>query len=220
MEKSAEATRFPFWKRLLFSETLLLKTPAKRIAYLALMTALCIVTNMFLEIKFADVQFSLTIFVSILTGIITGPMYGFCAVFLGDLLGFIYNNWGFLYMPWVGLTVSFMAFFSGLIFGGLKFKCRGSAYIKLALCCVVTFLFCTIAINSTGFYFYNKAAGFSTAVIDYVESTFGGGVSFFGYCCYRLFFKGQIFNSLVNYALLFAAVPALNAVKPLGVKIV
>lgn len=211
--------RFPFWQRLLFSEMLLEKTHAKRIAYVGLMTALCIVANMFLEIKFADVQFSLTILVSMLTGIIIGPLYGFCAVFLGDFIGFVYNSWGFLYMPWVGLSVAFMALFAGLIVNGFKFDFKGGIYLKLAVACLVALFVCSVGINSTGFYFYNKASGFSTAVIEYVESRFGTGVSFFGYCCYRLLFKGQIYNSLFNYALLFLAVPVLNAVKPLGVKI-
>ena len=73
--------QYPFWQRLLFSEMLLEKTRAKRVAYIGLMTALCIVANMFLEVKFADVQFSVTIFISMLTGMMIGPMYGFSAVF-------------------------------------------------------------------------------------------------------------------------------------------
>ena len=210
---------FPLWKRLLLSEVLLKKSQAKRIAYLSLMTALCIVTNMFLEFKFADVQFSLTIFVSMLTGIITGPVYGFCAVFLGDLLGFIYNSWGYMYMPWVGLSVSVTAFLAGLAVGSVKIGIKGGLYIKLALACILSFLICTVGINSTGFYFYNKAAGFSTAVLEYIENTFGSDVSFWGYCCYRLFFKGQIYNSIVNYALVFAFLPVLKTIKPLGLDI-
>lgn len=219
MSQTVEKRNYPFWQRLLFSEMLLEKTRAKRIAYIGLMTALCIIANMFLEMKFADVQFSVTIFISMLTGMMIGPLYGFCAVFLGDLIGFIYNSWGFMYMPWVGLSVAFMALFAGLIVNGVKLPVKGGLYIKLALACLVSFLVCSVGINSTGFYFYNKAAGFSAAVVEYVETRFGTGVSYFGYCCYRLFFKGQIFNSIFNYVLIFLAVPVLNAVKPLGVNI-
>ena len=44
-------------------------------------------------------------------------------------------------------------------------------------------------------------------------------MSYFGYVAYRLFFKGQIWNNVFNYALLFGIIPALNAVKPLKVDI-
>ena len=51
---------------------------------------------------------------------------------------------------------------------------------------------------------------FSKPLLDYVAERFGGNADFFAYLCYRLFFKGQIINSAVNYALLFAAVPLLS----------
>ena len=92
---------------------------------------------------------------------------------------------------------------------------RWVLYVKMAILAVVSLLVCTVAISSTGFYFYNKAMGFTTAVVEYVSKTFGSGVSYWGYVAYRLIFKGQIINSLVNYALLFASVPLLNSIKPL-----
>ena len=49
----------PAWKRVLFSDFMLQRGRAQRIATVGVMTALCIVANMFLEIKFFDVQFSL-----------------------------------------------------------------------------------------------------------------------------------------------------------------
>lgn len=208
----------PLWKRILFSEVLLTKSKATQIAYIGVMAALCIVANMFLEFKTFDVQFSVTVFFSILTGILIGPVFGFCAVFLGDFVGYVYNSWGYMYMPWVGLSVATMALVAGLVMN-LPFRFKGSGYVKLAIICLATFFLCTVGISSTGFYLYNKAAGFSTAVVEYVEEHFGGGVSYFGYCCYRLIFKLQILNSIFNYALLFLAVPALNAAKPLKISI-
>ena len=55
--------------------------------------------------------------------------------------------------------------------------------------------------------------GFSTAVLNYVNEFFGKNVSFIAYVCYRLIFKGQIFNSIFNFALLFIALPALKKAK-------
>ena len=211
MSSHISAADHPAWKRVLFSDFMLSRGRAQRIATVGVMTALCIVANMFLEIKFYDVQFSLTIFVSVLTGMLIGPLFGFGAVFLGDFLGYVYNNWGYMYMPWVGLSSALFALVAGLVMG-IRIEKKWGIYVKLALICVITFLVCTAGVNSAGFYFYNKYSGFSTAVIDYAEAHFGGTVSYFAYVCYRLIFKMQILNSVVNYALLFAAVPLINAI--------
>ena len=206
-----ESAVIPAWKRILFSDFMLSRGKAQRIAAVGVMTALCIVANMFLEIKLYDVQFSLTIFVSVLTGMFIGPLFGFAAVFLGDFLGYVYNSWGYIYMPWVGLSSALFALIAGLVMG-LPLRKRWGIYLKLALICLITFFVCTAGVNSAGFYFYNKYAGFSTAVIGYAESHFGGSVTYFVYVCYRLIFKLQILNSALNYALLFVAVPVINAV--------
>ncbi|MBQ7349015.1 MAG: hypothetical protein IJW47_03370, partial [Clostridia bacterium] len=61
-------------KRALLSDIMSDSTKTQRIAYVAVMTALCVVCNMFFEFKFADTQFSLTIFFSALTGMVIGPI--------------------------------------------------------------------------------------------------------------------------------------------------
>ena len=53
-------------KRLFLSATLADKNASHKIAYIAVMTAIVVVANMFFEFKFADTQFSLTIVVSAL----------------------------------------------------------------------------------------------------------------------------------------------------------
>ncbi len=219
MSQNELCESYPLWKRVLFSDLMLSKSKAQKIAYVGVLAALNIVANMFLEVKFFDTQFSVTIFLALLTGLLIGPLFGFAAVFLGDFVGYVCNSWGYLYMPWVGLSSATFALLAGLIVNGVRIGGKGGIYLKLAIVCVLSFFVCTVAINSTGFYFYNKAAGFSTAIIDYVASRFGGDVTYFGYVCYRLLFKGQIFNSLFNYALIFAAVPLLNAVRPLRLNI-
>jgi hypothetical protein len=89
----------------------------------------------------------------------------------------------------------------------------------LALLIVSSFLVCTVAINSTGFYIYNKTMGFSEAVERFVAENFGEDVFFLGYVFYRLFFKLQILNSIANYALLAVLLPFLRAFKPLRLEI-
>ena len=189
------------WEKWLLSETMQGKSHSRRIAYIAVFTAFCVVSNMFFEFKLAETQFSLTVFLSMLTGIIIGPLFGFVACFLGDLVGFLYHSAGFVYMPWIGVALGVNAIIAGLIVNGLHSKQRWFLYVKLALVCLLSLTICTILINTTAFWLlYSK--------VDYAK-----------YLVSRLFVQGQIWNCLVNYALLFIAVPALGKIKQLKIKI-
>ena len=199
--------------RLLFSRVLRQKNKSHKIAYIAVTTAFVVAANM-LEIKFLDNQFSFTILIAMLSGCILGAGAGFAACVLGDFIGFLLHP-AYIYMPWVGLSVGTFALITGGIlempWGKME---KGERWVKLLLACFVSFFICTICINSTGFYFYNKAIGFSTAVVEYAAERFGGeGVTFFVYCAYRLIFKGQIWNSLLNYVLLLLVMPLLGRIK-------
>lgn len=211
------AATAPLWKRVLFSEALAEKSVAKRIAYMGIVAALCIVTNMF-EIKFATTQFSFTVFSSVLAGILIGPLFGFCAVFLGDAVGYLYNSMGYPYYWWVALSVATTALLSGLIMH-LPFKFKGALYVKLAIICLCTFFICSVGINSTGMYYIGLNVYFPNNVKETIGERFGGKFNFWIYCVIRYFILGQIYNSILNYALLFAALPILNAVKPLKLHI-
>lgn len=200
-------------KNFLFSELILGASSTKRIAYVGVMTAFSIAFNMLLEFRMFDVQFSLTIAISVLLGWLLGTVFGFTACMLGDFIGYIVNSWGQLYMPWVGLSTGIIAVIAGIIFNGIRFKYKGELILKIILVCILSFFICTVGINSTGFYFYNKTMGFSTVVVNYVTEHFGGKVSYFAYLAYRLIFKGQILNNLFNYAVLFVVLPLLNRFK-------
>lgn len=216
MSEFDQKTVAPLWKRILFSDMILQKSSAQKLAYIGVMAAFCIIANVALDFPLGDVQFSFTIFASVIAGIYIGPVFGFSAAFIGDLVGALVT--GLVYFPWVGLATATMALIAGLVMK-IPMRMKGSGYVKLAIICLLTFLVCTVGINSTGFYFYNRAAGFSEAVLSFVDSNFGGNVSYFAYCCYRLFFKLQILNSIFNYTLLFLAVTILNAINPLKIKI-
>lgn len=192
----------PWWQEMLFSKTLVRKNVSHKIAYIAVMTTFVVVANMFFEFKLADTQFSLTLAVSALTGIVIGPLFGFAACFLGDLVGFLYNSAGFGYMPWIGLSMATVALLAGVIVNGWEIKGKWGLYVKLALVSVSTFFVCTVAINTTAFWLlYAKTTGYWTYLIA------------------RLFVKGQIFNSLFNYAALFLFTPLLARIKPLKIRL-
>lgn len=197
-----------FFKRFLFSDFLSKKSEGGKIAYLGAVTALMVVGNV-IEFKLLDTQFSFTLFLSVLAGIMLGAGSGFFVCMLGDGIGFLLHPYN-VYMVWVGLTVATCALIGGLVFTFLKPKIKGRIFLQTAIVCVLTFFICTVGINSTGFYFYNLKMGFSTAVVEYVSQKFGTGVTYFGYVAYRLIFKLQILNSLFNYILLFIALPILG----------
>ena len=201
------------WKRFLFSQALADKTVAKKIAYLGVIAALCIATNMF-EIKFATVQFSLTIVSSVLAGIMVGPLFGFLAVFLGDGIGYAVNSMGYPYYWWVALSCATMALIAGLIMY-IPMRFKGSLYVKLAIICAATLLVCSVGINSTGMYYIGLKLYMPKNVLAAFEERFGGRQTFGIYLVVRFFILGQIWNSVANYALLFAIVPLLKAIKPL-----
>ncbi len=201
MQETKEKEQRSLWQRLFFSGAVRKKNKSHKIAYIAVVAALCVVVNMF-EIKFIDVQFSLTIAVSALAGIILGGAFGFVACFLGDLVGFLYNSSGYMYMPWIGIAMGCVALVSGMLIGGVRLRVKGGVYIKLGIVSVSTFLLCTVGINTTAFWLL-----------------YAKGVPYFTYLTARLFVQGQIWNSLFNYALLFVVVPVLKNVKALKLDI-
>lgn len=210
--------KLPFWKRLLFSSFLLNKNTNHKIAYVAVIASFSILSNL-IEIKFLETQFSFTITISVLAGVFLGVGSGFAACVIGDFIGVLLRGWQ--YQFWVGLSTGMFAVLGGLIFDLWKSRGKAFLFVKIALVCILTFLICTIGINSTGYYFYNKFMGFSDALLQYVSQEFGVGedVTFLIYVAYRLFFKLQILNSLFNYVLLFIAIPALQKIKPLGLNL-
>ncbi len=212
-EEPSKKGRGRLWERIFLSNVLIGKSHAARIAFVGVVAALCIAVNMF-EIKFATTQFSLTLFASVLAGILLGPLFGFAAVFLGDGVGYLVNSAGYPYYWWVALSCALMAAVAGLVMK-LPFRFRGALYVKLAAICVLTLLLCSAGVNSLGMYYIGLEIYMPKDVLEAAASRFGGELNFGTYLFIRFFMLGQIWNSLVNYALLFAAVPLLNAVKPL-----
>lgn len=192
MEKAAQPK---LWKRLLFSPKLLQKNHSHRIAYIAVMTAFCVAVNM-LEIKLGGVQFSLTICISVLTGMVLGGGAGFCACFLGDLIGFMIHPFG-EYSPWIGISTACMALFAGVILyvsGSPKEKMR----LKLLAVCLLIFELCTCGITTV-----------------YLNQVWFKSMTYWECLSYRLLVQGQIYNSLFNSILVVAGLPLLAKIKAL-----
>ena len=189
---NANKERLEKW---LFSKLLRQKNRNHKLAYVALITALVVVANMFFEFKFMDVQFSLTIAVSAFAGILLGPLLGFVACFLGDLVGFLYNSGGFAYMPWIGLSMALTSAFAGIAYNLLENDKGWICFLSGVLVCVLSLFVCTIGINTTAFWLlYSPTTPYGTYLVA------------------RLFAKGQIFNCLFNYVFILVGAPILKKI--------
>ena len=189
------------WKKFLFSETLEGKNASHKIAYIAVFAAINVAVNAIGTIPLGFVQFSLTLFISALTGMIIGPIFGFAACFLGDTLGYMIGSGGANgWTPWVGLSMGVAAIIAAVIFNGIPMKFKGASYVKLGAICVATLLICTYAINTTAAYYLWNFKG-----LGYTEFLWA-----------RM--SLQIWNNLINSVLLFVAVPALSRIKALKIQ--
>ena len=184
--------------RLVFSDFLMQASTSVKIAYIAVITALSVVFNMYLRFSITpDLQFSCSIFASVLCGILLGGVMGFPVCVLSDFIRWVVKPSG-MYLPWIGISSGIMALIAGIIFNNFKSGKRLDFYLKGIIVSLSTFLICTVLINTTLFYYL-----------------YGIQSSYFTYLVTRLFINGQIWNSVFNYALLFLVLPVLSEVKPL-----
>mgnify|MGYP003306566940 FL=1 len=174
------------WQKFLFCPLLENAPKSKRIAYLGLATAFSVIANTFFEIKLGAVQYSFTIAVCALLGVLMGAGYGFVACFVGDAIGFFLHPFG-AYLPWVGLSNGMIAVLAGLLIIEKKERKVGSRYAMIAFFCLLSFAICTVGITNTAFFFL-----------------YAKGVSYGAYFVARFFVQGQIWSCILNYALIFA----------------
>lgn len=187
------------FKRLFFSPFVLKATRARKIAYIAMMVALSIVCNMFFEFKLGAVQYSFTTLVSALIGILIGPIAGFTACFIGDGIGFIANSSG-SYSPWIGIATGLIAFATGAIVHLIKNDRYYTIYVKLTIISVITFFICSVGINCTFLWLVLRH------LARYKEMTY------FEFLIFRYIGLGQLFVSIINYAILFAFIPVFKRI--------
>ena len=120
-----------FLEKLFLSPLLNGQSRNRKIAYLGVMTAFSVIANSLFEFKLMDTQFSLTIAVSALLGVLLGGGYGFVVCFLGDLIGFLINSSGYAYMPWIGLSMGFTSLITGVLINGVKIQNRWGRYERI-----------------------------------------------------------------------------------------
>ncbi len=121
-------------------------TKTQKITYVAVLTALATVGNVF-DIKVSDeFQISLVATVGFLAGYLLGGGYGFAVCFTGDLIGAIVNPHG-PYNPIIGIGTGFWGLIPGIAF----YYFKGNDYVKTAISFALGFLLVSAGINVVGF---------------------------------------------------------------------
>ena len=118
----------------------------QKITYIALLSALATVCNIF-DIKISDeFQISLVASVGFISGYLFGGGIGFAVCFLGDLLGAIINPHG-PYNPIIGIGTGLWGLIPGIVF----YYFRGNDFIKALISFAIGFLLVSAGVNIVGF---------------------------------------------------------------------
>lgn len=117
----------------------------KRIVYVALMTAVCAVMNIFTIPISNSVWITFTALPCFIAGYMFGCIDGFAVGFIGDLIGALIHPQG-AYMPIIGLASGMWGFVPGVIFSYFK----GNDNLKAIISYLICFLLCTVFLNTFG----------------------------------------------------------------------
>lgn len=188
-----------FFQKRFHSPLLRGKSHSRKIAYLGLLTAFSVVANALFEIKLGEIQFSLTLFVGALIGMLAGGGYGFVVCFLGDTIGFFLHPFG-AYLPMLSVSAGLTALFSGVCLSYAVDKSENEptaplwkTVLAVVAVCLLSFTVCTVGITHTTFFYL-----------------YANGRSYWAYFVYRFVLQGQLYNCIFNYALIFLSVPILK----------
>ncbi len=119
----------------------------QRLSYAGVLTALCVLANVF-DIKISDaLQLSFVATIGFLAGYLLGGAYGFAVCFLGDLIGAIINPHG-AYNPIIGVGTGLW----GLIFGLIFTFPHGKEQVKLLISFAICSLLISGLINTLGIF--------------------------------------------------------------------
>lgn len=122
----------------------------KRIAYLGIMTALAVITNIFsVTVNSGANSISFNYVICSLAGVFFGPISGGIVGLLGDLVGCLIAPKG-PFNPFIMLSSALIGVLSGLAFMIPKVN----VYLKVLIAYVFIFVVCTLGFNTFGLWFY------------------------------------------------------------------
>lgn len=132
----------------MFTKTFIGLSSGKKIAYLAVFSAVMVVVNAFsLDIP-PSLKISFTACAAFLTGAMFGPLGGFTIGCIGDVLGCLVI--GQTPHPLIMIASGML----GLIPGIIITYCKGNFYVKSIVCFLLCFLVCTAGLNTFAIWFF------------------------------------------------------------------
>lgn len=131
----------------MFSKFFLTLSPAKKVAYIAVFTALAVAANTILDIDVGNnnkITFTYTI--CFVTAYALGAVPAFCTAVAGDAIGFWIKPSPFFWL--FGLSLGIFSFLIGVILHCLPIHRKGAIYIKTAIAFVLCYIVVTLIINT------------------------------------------------------------------------
>lgn len=122
----------------------------RKIAFIAVFTALAVVANMFTVPISGSNVLSFTYLVCFLAGIYLGVVPGLTVGFLGDLLGHLIMPKADFYNPFIAISSALLGVIPALVWLIPKLKKPDKLLIATAVCAVV----CTAGINTYGLWWW------------------------------------------------------------------
>lgn len=133
-----------------------------KLCSIALLSALSVVFNAFAINFTQDISVSFTYIVCFVAGVFLGPVEGFTVGVIGDLIGCLIAPKG-PYAPTITLSSGLLGLLPWLLFRYFK---KLPTEIKIILSFVLTFLICSVAINTTTWYImYNSKTEFFKYIV-------------------------------------------------------
>ena len=139
----------------MFTKTFIGLSSGKKIAYLAVFSAVMVLVNAFSLDVSPSFKISFTAAAAFITGAMFGPVGGFSVCFVGDLIGCLIA--GQAPNPLIMLATGML----GLIPGCIMTYIKGFFYLKAILSFALCLLICTAGINTFAIYFYYSSRSVS-----------------------------------------------------------
>ena len=195
-------------KETLFSKFFLSLSTGKKTAYLGVFIALAVVVNVFSIDVTPSLKISFTYLVGFFSGTFFGPLIGFFILFFGDIVAFLLPSGGGVYWPLTGICTGLLALLPGFLMNNLRLSFRHGVYVKILLSMLLSYLLVTCSLGAYSNYLYVK-------YVIYAGREYA--TAFGVYLAGKILFSTVV--SALNYILVFVLVPALNACRPLKLKI-
>lgn len=135
----------------MFTKTFMELPAAKKIAYLAVFTAIAVAVNAISIDVLPTFKLTFTYTVGFLSGSLFGPIGGFAVMFIGDALGGFIA--GFVPNPIIGIGTGLIGLIPGVIVPYVK--CN--IVVRLLLSYILCALICTMGINAYGTFLFVSA---------------------------------------------------------------